>query len=364
VTWLAATASDNCDLTLPITYDFDVNDDGTVDASQSGTTYTFPGGTHRVTARTTDACGNTGSDDFLVTVSASNELKVTVELEWPFSGTRCVTFELWNCGPPVIGLVEKKQVLTFVSGMATDAVVLVPCNAYYECITARDALHTLRTTVTPSIVDTQYVASFTGGDKLLGGNLNDDYYIDILDFGVFSWKYGTIYKDGVEVPGPDRNGNTTCSTTYPHADISGDGLVDLADFSFIQINFLKTNQPNCCGQPNFRGDAGPVTRISVADLIAQGLGELAVGDVNADGWLDELDMAEFAAGLPPPGLVGDLNCDGLVDFGDINPFVLALTNPGQYPLQYPNCNIQNADVNRDGNVNFGDINPFVALLQQ
>jgi len=324
---------------------------------------TFPPGTTTVTASATDACGNTGTCSFQVTVSGDNELVVTVGLDTSFTGTRCITFELWNC--TTLQKETLSEVLEFTNGLASGVTILVPCTkGPFDCITARDTLHTLRTTVTPTVVDAQYVASFTDGDKLLGGNLNDDKWIDILDFGVFSWKYGTKYKDGAEVPGPDVNGNTTCSTGYPHADISGDGLVNTNDFNWIQSNFLKSHEANCCGQPGFRDDASAITRISVDELFAQGLGELAAGDFNGDGWLDEEDMVAFANGTGPVVRTGDLNCDGVVNFGDINPFVQAITSPAAWAETYPGCSVLNADVNEDGVVNFADINPFVTLLQQ
>jgi hypothetical protein len=204
--------------------------------------------------------------------------------------------------------------LSFVNGLASNATILVPCNkGPFICITARDRLHTLRRTADATdgnfgIVGTQYVADFTGhpaagGDWLIGGNLNDDGWIDILDFGVFSFKYGVKYRDGVEVLIAPFNGNTTCSTGYPHADINGDGLVGAPlfdDFTFIQINFLASSEDNCCLLlGDGLDDNGPITAISVADLYAHGLGELAIGDLNNDGWLNEADIVAFMNGARP-----------------------------------------------------------------
>jgi hypothetical protein len=45
--------------------------------------------------------------------------------------------------------------------------------------------------------------------------------------------------------------------------------------------------------------AGPISRISIAGLYARGLGGLAVGDLNRDGWLDQLDIAAFMDGARP-----------------------------------------------------------------
>lgn len=62
------------------------------------------------------------------------------------------------------------------------------------------------------------------------------------------------------------------------------------------------------------------------------------------------------------GLLGDMNCDGALTVSDIGPFVLALTNPAQYAIDFPDCDVNNADVNMDGAVTVSDIGPFVALL--
>ena len=303
-----------------------------------------------------------GWESFTVTVLPQNELTVSVELGPAVVAgplTRCITFELWNC---TTGQKESiDQELSFTNGQSGMVTLLVPCAAGpFTCITARDRLHTLRQTADAAdghfgIVDTRYVASFTGdpnsgGDWLWGGNLNDSPYVDILDFGVFSWQYGTVYGAG----------NTTCSTAYPHADVNGDGIVNTADFTFIQINFTRSSATDCCAGPGDPNEPGsPITRISVTELNAVGLGELAAGDLNGDGWLDELDMDLFAHSLPRPG---DMNCDGVVSFVDINPFVLALTGRAAYEAQFSQCRWLNADANGDGMVNFADINPFVALL--
>ncbi len=353
VTWSPATAQDNCDGALPATCN-----------PPSGSF--FPLGPTTVTCSATDICGNTDECSFTVTVAAVNELVVTIDLDGTIATpvARCITFVLWTCDPLSSVVAEEELTFQAVGGATRATATLdVPCGDY-TCITARDRLHTLRRTLDSlAIVGTQYVADFTAANQpLLGGNLNDSRWIDILDFGVFMFQWNTGYDSDGD---GSFDGNTTCSTAYPHADVNGDGLVTTADFTFIQTNFLLGYEANCCGQEGLRDDeSGPVTRISVADLIAQGLGELAAGDVNGDGWLDELDMDAFAAGLPPPIHVGDLNCDGAVDFGDINPFVLALSNPAAWEQTYSGCNLLNADVNSDGNVDLSDINPFIALLQQ
>ncbi len=287
VTWAAASATDNCDGNLSgvVVYHIDLGNDGSVDDVQAGLTYTFPVGTHKVTATATDSCLNTGQDDFLVTVNGYNSMVLTLSHDGTLVSplTRCITFELWDCAGPTS--VTYKTEVTFTGGIAS-ATIDVPCGDY-SCITARDELHTLRRTLDGlSVVGTEYVATFTL--PLLGGNLNGDTYVDILDFGVFSYQFG---------PG---GGPTTCADTGPHADITGNGVVGSDDFSFIQINFLKGDDADCCSSPSPMGPADrPVLSISVEELRRRGLGHLAIGDLNGDAVLDQADMAAFMSGARP-----------------------------------------------------------------
>jgi len=286
VTWTLPTASDNCDPNPVVTCN-----------PPSGSV--FPQGTTVVTCTARDACDNVSQCTFNVTVSAFNELVVSVELSptmvvGPI--TRCITFQLWEC-PGTAPSATVDQVVTFTNGSSGNVTVLVPCGNY-NCITARDKLHTLRRTDEAfGIVGTQYVADFTGnpatgGDWLIGGNLNDDRWIDILDFGVFSSQWSSNYGTG----------NTTCTTPRPHADINGDGVVWTEDFTFIQINFLRGHEANCCGQPGLLDEdrgVGPITEISVKELIDMGMPELAAGDLNGDGWLTVDDIVAFLNGAVP-----------------------------------------------------------------
>lgn len=284
----------------------------------------FPQGTTTVTWTAADACGNTSSDTQSVTVNAFNTLAATVQLQGADAGPfdRCITFEFTPTGggSPVV----VNETMTFTGGLASQNID-VPCGDY-DCITARDTLHTLRKTDSDDfmILGANYSADFTtagGGDELLGGNLNDDAFIDILDFGLFIGQFGTF-------PGAD----TPCGTAGPHADISGDGDVDTADYSFIQINFFDFHELRCDGSLFTTGRAhtehlgahaidaapggGPVLAISVADLYAMGMPEAAEGDLNHDGMLDTDDMDAFMHGARPDRLA-DLDGDGVVGARDL-----------------------------------------------
>ncbi len=294
-----ATAVDNCTATLTVT--------GTRD-DELELSDPYPPGITTITWETTDECGNTGSDIQTVTVSDYNELVTDVELKAvsEASLTRCITFEFWNCGSGTAETVS--QEITFVNGLATNVSVDVPCGVY-DCLRARDSLHTLwRTDLDVfGIAGAQYVAGFTdasgtGGDDdaLVGGNLFDDeppyappQFIDIMDYAVFINNWAVNYGTG----------DTTCTTPWPHADISGDGEVTTADFTFIQTYFLYTDDPSCCGF--LGGGLGPRTTISIAELDELGLPELTVADLNYDGWVDEADIVAFLNGVRPhrPGLI-------------------------------------------------------------
>lgn len=272
-----------------------INDyNGTSDASD-----TYPTGTTVVTWTVTDNCGNVAMEDQEITVDGVNDLVVDVELRGVgASFTRCITFELFEtgCGGSVI--VEDD--VDFVAGFADDWTLEVPCGEY-DCITARDKLHTLRRTDDDGdFMDTgtEYVADFTASgttvDDLIGGNLNDDEVIDILDFGIFVGQFGlTLGAD------------TLCGTAAPHSDLSGDGDVFAADFTFITTNFLTFREDDCCiallagGWGNYEMMTGPVTRISVRELRRRGMRDLVIADLNHDGWLDVADVVAFLGGARP-----------------------------------------------------------------
>jgi len=276
VTITPATADDNCGT---------VNVTG-VRSDSLPLSAPYPSGITQITWTAVDPCGNSATHVQNVEVMAFSELVLTVELQGmiaagPFD--RCIDLELFGC--PGGTIVSTNVTFTGGSGTVT---ILVPCTAVaYDCATAGDPLHTLRSTSNVSVSGTQYVASFTGGAALRGGNADGNEYIDILDFGVFAAQFNTAV--GADTP---------CSTAGPNADFNGDGFVDMADFTFIQINFLAFDQPDCgCPLPMEgwvrEGRSMPVERISVADLRRMGRPELAAADLNGDGWLDVQDMVLF-----------------------------------------------------------------------
>ncbi|MBI1827617.1 MAG: hypothetical protein HY287_13800 [Planctomycetes bacterium] len=174
----------------------------------------------------------------------------------------------------------------------------------WDCITAWDQLHTLRSCyrINPSdCVDGVLHAHFSGdpafgGNWLIGGNLDgyrkqpgdpvgsQEYTIDIIDWGILVSQYGQ-----------NMDPNTPCGTAGPHADINGDGTVGLEDVAYVQNNFLVSSK-SCCGAAFLPADIQGRTSITVNELRQMGMGDLAVADLNGDGVLNVDDMTLFMQG--------------------------------------------------------------------
>jgi hypothetical protein len=269
-----------------------------------------------------DADGN-GKPDGCWTVRVNDEtsLDITVGLsneggKVPPGTTRCIKFTLYtNCNQEPLEFCDDVTfggLFDFV-GKSTGK-IKIPGSGQFDCITAQDKHHTLRSCYTfgpGDCVNGQLNAVFSGdprlgGNWLIGGNLDGwkkcdpnaapslD-VIDILDFGTFAAEWMSNYGSG----------DTACTGTFKpeccpdaaNADINGDGTVDMDDYAFISANFLVSSKECCCG-PQTAG-ATAVTEVSVADLRASGNGNLAVADLNGDGVLNLADMAAFDQGVRP-----------------------------------------------------------------
>ena len=145
--------------------------------------------------------------------------------------------------------------------------VAVPARDDYSCVSVKDATHTLASSQAMSVSGTKYVVAEPFA--LAGGDSNDDNLVDVLDFASFVADRG-LSKDASSRSNYDRN-----------------PVVNNADFTYIALNFLRTG--DACGG-GLTGGA-PRERVSVKDLRRAGRGDLAVADLNGDGWVDATDMA-------------------------------------------------------------------------
>ena len=118
----------------------------------------------------------------------------------------------------------------------------------YTCATIEDSARTLRRRV--SVSDAGVNWSATGA--LISGDLINDEVIDVLDWGAYVV----------------RNAN---------ADLNGDGVINTTDGDLILANFGLRGDSVCGG--SFTEPPAPRTEISVSDLVAMGLPELAGADL-------------------------------------------------------------------------------------
>jgi hypothetical protein len=256
-----------------------------------------------------------------VTVNDETSLDVQVQLEPPITHTdpngeltRCIKFTLYgNCAEEPLQFstdVTFGGLFEFV-GKVSDK-VKIPGKGKWDCITAQDQQHTLRSCYLfdpdgDDCVDGVLSAHFDGdphfpgGNWLIGGNLDgwkkkdgdpstnpSLSVIDILDFGTFVGQYGICYADN----------DTPCGTPVANADINGDGCTTASDYNFVIKNFLASSKQCCCG-PEIGSEPMGVTEITVDELVQMGLGDMAAADLNGDGVLNTQDMDAFLEGARP-----------------------------------------------------------------
>jgi hypothetical protein len=312
---LPSVATDNCDGDVALNCTISHSEGANVDQllPNGGD---FPVGTTTISCNgTTDSCGNASDDcEFSVTNSGQNELWVELELsptmkQGGLNGViRGINLSITDCGS--VANPETVEVCDDVSfgGVYNlaghgHAHVKVPAANYY-CIQAWDSLHTLKAAcdVTCEVMngDSVWFAAFKGSKDLnsachwlVNGNLNGDPVIDVIDYAEYLACIAGNALPGADTPcayDEEVNGN--------HCDINGDGIVSLADFSFIVVNFFNNDKAGCevvCN-PAAASPAPvtPVGSISIRDL-DEGLRRTArMGDMNHDGVLDMTDISLYA----------------------------------------------------------------------
>jgi hypothetical protein len=302
VTWPAITFTDECDGVLdhncvcsgPMPCDHLADSGGT-----------FPQGTYTFTcSATAENCNEVSTCAWTVDVSDQQTLDVHLQLSPVVENdefVRCICFELISSCTPLV-VEEVCQDITFggpfnFPGQGGDD-VKVP-KGKYVCLQARDRQHSLRATHFPLVCDgVAYTAEFKGdpffgGNWLIQGNLNRDPLVDILDFGVFLGQFNQNPN-----PPKDKHCDDNGGDGFTHADFNGDGVVDIEDYTFIQINFLANDKDDCCHDPSASEPVGR-TEVTVKQLREMGLESLVIADLNGDGLVNTDDMAAFVQGARP-----------------------------------------------------------------
>ena len=97
------------------------------------------------------------------------------------------------------------------------------------------------------------------------------------------------------------------AATNGRSNFDGNAFVTTTDFGIaIGANFFQVGSAGCSGAGGVSSD-GPMDRVSVAQLRKMGYGELAMADLNRDGWVDTTDMALWMQGVRPEADAGDSN---------------------------------------------------------
>ncbi len=262
----------------------------------------FLPGLTKISCSYANSCGLSSSCEVAIGNSGMNALRVAVDLSPTMNPgfadnpiERCIEFELSDCGGAASESYFVSSEVVFgaplnVAGSGTTTVEVPPANWF--CVSANDPKHSL-ISACPLVCDADgaFVASFRTPMSidpychlLVQGNMNNDEFVDIVDFTLFAAEYFTV-------PGED----SPCGVEGTHADINGDSLVTLSDFQFIVFNFMSGSGARCdnvCNPPS--PAPKPMAEASSRELRALGLGAYVdAADVNKDGKVDAKDVADF-----------------------------------------------------------------------
>ncbi|MBX3355727.1 MAG: hypothetical protein KF724_08515 [Phycisphaeraceae bacterium] len=228
----------------------------------------YPIGTTTLQWTATDECGNTSTATTTITVLNASLLNLDITLSGTVGGSHTRDIRV-RWGP---GALNALVPVNFVGANGTASVLIAPAGVY-TCFNVKDEVHTLANAVTPSVLGGEYFVSAF----LIQGDSNNDNLIDILDFGLFVGDFGPAAQNG-------------------RSNFNADFVVNNADFTFISLSFFSIGES--CGA-YADGGAQPLASIHVKELAKMGLAELAIADLNGDGWVDSTDIALFMQGVRP-----------------------------------------------------------------
>lgn len=175
-----------------------------------------------ITATYVDAEDGLGGLDVIVTANAtatcsSASINVTVRLEGIDTPvTRNVTLVITDC---VAGLTETTTLPVAFNntGKGTVSLVTSLTNATWLSVNEEHTLRRLQALSNPLPVN----ISFSGAKELLAGDFSGDGLVDVVDFSILATRWGLAGSQ---------------------ADINGDNLQSTADFTALGINLLKFDE--------------------------------------------------------------------------------------------------------------------------
>jgi Putative metal-binding motif len=266
------TVSDNCDPNQQFTF--------TITAPNGATSSVWPANSMFPVGRTTlrwtatDPTGNTA--EFVRTIDVANHqlLDIAVSTDSYQFNDRTVTLRITTGSQAQLVQILMPRWTGTTAPVAELHGIQVPIAAGYDCISAKDTVRSLGATDFGDVVGKRYSSAFT----LVMGDSNDDNKIDITDFTLFVVDRSTNAN-------PDRAPDA-------RSNFNADNRVNNPDFTNISLHFFQLGQ-SCSSA--LAGDE-LVTRLSVKELRRQGYGELAVADLDGDGWIDMNDIQVFMQG--------------------------------------------------------------------
>jgi len=170
--------------------------------------------------------GNGGTDTATVSVTVARlpVLRATVELEG-YTGAPGALLTLRFAFTDEAGTVlDRRDVqVAYTNSRDTEVVVLdnVPEDAVR--LSCKEIQHFLRRRVDIAGTAPDLTADFTEDNKLLGGDLKDDNFVELTDFAQFLRDFG--------------------KPLCPESDINGDGAIDILEFGYIGLHFFQAGDP-------------------------------------------------------------------------------------------------------------------------
>jgi hypothetical protein len=264
-------ATDGCDGDRAITLVIDLPDGTMLSSWPVGGI--FPVGVTEITATGTDTLGNGTVVTREITVLDQQLLDLGISLGGSFIGasTRPIRITVGND----IQVID----VSCIGPNGTADAVAIPASVDPPCIIVKDVAHSLAEAGTAALDGTRWSIDAA----LRQGDSNDDGRVDILDFAAFVAVRGTVVDASAA------------------SNFNADTSVTNADLAFISLHFFQVSET--CG--SLWSDP-PLERVKVKDLRRAGLGHLAIGDLNGDGWVDQQDVVHYMQFGAPGPVVQDL----------------------------------------------------------